>query len=98
VIKVLCSAKISQDHLLRAFELGAEGAFVVSCQGQTCHFAKGSFWANKRVGYVQRILKDLDFGEERLKIFNLEPPYAAQIGALIQKQSAQRRNPKVDLQ
>ena len=85
VIKVLCSAKISQDHLLRAFELGAEGAFVVSCQGQTCHFTKGSFWANKRVGYVQRILKDLDFGEERLKVFNLEPPYAEKVRELVQK-------------
>ena len=71
IVRVPCTGKVDVQHLLRAFEKGADGAYVVGCMEGDCHFNKGNFRARKRVAQVRRILDATGIGGKRVEMFNL---------------------------
>ncbi len=71
IIRVPCTGKVDVIHILRAFEKGADGVYVVGCMEGDCHFNKGNFRARKRVEQAQRVLEDIGIGGERVKMYNL---------------------------
>ncbi len=58
-------------HLLRAFEKGADGVYVVGCLEGECRYSKGNLRARKRVEKAQRILETIGIGGERVQMYNL---------------------------
>ena len=70
IVPVLCVAKVEAEHILRAFEMGAEGVFVAGCGGK-CAREKTAFWMNQQVEKVRKVLVQLGLGAERLQAFNL---------------------------
>lgn len=81
IIRVPCTGKVDIIHILRAFEKGADGVYVVGCMEGDCHFNEGNFRARKRVEQAARILDKVGVGGERVKMFNLssgEGPLFAQ--------------------
>ena len=68
IVPVLCTAKIEADHMLRAFELGAEGVFIAGC-GEQCARENTDFWVRQRVAKVRRALEQLQLEPERLESF-----------------------------
>jgi coenzyme F420-reducing hydrogenase delta subunit len=56
-------------HLLRAFEKGADGVYVVGCLEGECHFNSGNMRARKRVEQAQNILEKIGIGECRCITF-----------------------------
>ncbi len=84
IIRVPCTGKVDVLHLLRAFEKGADGAYVVGCMEGDCHFNSGNFRARKRVEQAQKILDAIGVGGERVQMYNLsssEGPLFAEIAA-----------------
>jgi len=71
IIRVPCTGKVDVIHILRAFEKGADGVYVVGCMEGDCHFNKGNFRARKRVEQVQKLLEDIGIGGERVRMYNL---------------------------
>ncbi len=69
--RVGCTGKLQVTTLLKAFEEGADGVYVVGCPVDTCHNEKGSQRAAKRVATVQEALKELDVEEERVRMYHL---------------------------
>ena len=57
--------------MLRAFEKGADGVYVVGCLEGDCHFNNGNLRARKRVEQVQKILDAIGIGGERAQMYNL---------------------------
>ena len=81
IVRVPCSGKVDIIHILRAFEKGADGVYVVGCMEGDCHYNEGNFRARKRVEQAARILEKIGVGGERVKMFNLssgEGPLFAQ--------------------
>jgi F420-non-reducing hydrogenase iron-sulfur subunit len=81
IIRLPCTGKIDIIHILRAFEKGADGVYVVGCMEGDCHFNQGNFRARKRVEQAARVLDKIGIGGERVKMFNLssgEGPLFAQ--------------------
>jgi len=81
IIRVPCTGKVDIIHILRAFEKGADGVFVVGCMEGDCHYNEGNFRARKRVEQAQLILDKVGVGGDRVKMFNLssgEGPLFAQ--------------------
>jgi heterodisulfide reductase subunit A len=68
LIRVMCSARVSAKHVLRAFELGAAGVFVGGCEFPTCHYIVGNYKAEKRMERVKKNLPKKGFDPERLWI------------------------------
>jgi len=68
VVPVLCMAKVEGDHLLRAFEMGAEGVFIAGC-GEQCARENTEFWVRQRVEKVRKTLAQIGLEPERLQAF-----------------------------
>ncbi len=71
IILVPCTGKVDILYILRAFEKGADGVYVVGCMEGDCHFNNGNFRARKRVEQVQKILDTIGIGGERAQMYNL---------------------------
>lgn len=71
VIRLPCTGKLDIIHILRAFEKGADGVYVVGCMEGDCHFNTGNFRARKRVEQAAKLLDELGVGGERVKMYNL---------------------------
>lgn len=71
IIRVPCTGKVDSIHILRAFEKGADGVYVVGCLEGDCHFNNGNFRARKRVEQARRILDVIGIGGERVQMYNL---------------------------
>ncbi len=70
IVPVLCVAKLEGGHILRAFEMGAEGVFIAGC-GEQCSRENTAFWVLQRVEKVRRVLFQIGLEPERLQTFNL---------------------------
>ena len=90
IVPVLCVAKVEADHILRAFEMGAEGVFIAGC-GEQCSRENTTFWVRQRVEKVRQTLMQIGLEPERLSTFfpdtNVDPAteldkFAEQIGRL----------------
>ena len=68
----VCTGKLQVSTLLKAFEDGADGVYVVGCPADKCHNLMGSQRAAKRVGAVKKALAELSAEPERLEMFHLE--------------------------
>jgi len=71
IIRVPCTGKVDVIHILRAFEKGADGVYVVGCMEGDCRFVRGNLRARKRVESVRRILDKVGIGGERVQMYNL---------------------------
>ncbi|MDQ7838903.1 MAG: hydrogenase iron-sulfur subunit [Thermodesulfobacteriota bacterium] len=69
-----CSSKADMLALIKAFESGADGVFVLGCREDDCSLVDGCRRAGKLVNYTKRLLDEIGIGGERLEIFHLETP------------------------
>ena len=70
--RLVCSGKLQVSALLKAFEDGADGVYVVGCPEDKCHNLLGSQRAAKRVGAVKKALAELAIEPERIEMYHLE--------------------------
>jgi coenzyme F420-reducing hydrogenase delta subunit len=71
IIRVPCTGKVDVIHILRAFEKGADGVYVVGCLEGECRFENGNLRARRRVAQAKTILDAVGVGGDRVKMFNL---------------------------
>lgn len=70
--RVPCTGKLEVITLLKAFEDGADGVYIVGCPADGCHNVKGSKRAAKRVETVRQALNELDVEADRIRMYHLE--------------------------
>ena len=61
-----CSSKVQASELLKLLAAGADGVEIVACPDAACRLLVGSRMAEKRLWYVQRLLKEAHVCGERL--------------------------------
>jgi F420-non-reducing hydrogenase iron-sulfur subunit len=71
IVSIPCTGKVDLIHLLRAFEKGADGVYVVGCLDGECRYTSGNIRARKRVEQAQKILQSIGIGGERVLMYNL---------------------------
>ena len=81
IVRLPCTGKIDVIHLLRAFQKGADGVYVVGCLEGTCHYNEGNFRARERVEHVRMLLEEIGLEGDRVRMYNLSsgegPTFAA---------------------
>jgi len=97
IICLPCTGKVDLIHILRAFEKGADGVYVVGCLEGACQFTSGNIRARKRVEQARALLDKIGVGGERVQMYNLsssEAPRFVQIASeMTQKIVALGPNP-----
>lgn len=80
-IVVPCTGKLQPEHLLKAFEAGADIVGILACEDANCHYVEGSRRAHRRFDYVRGMLDELGLGGERLQLFHLPGSAAEDMSA-----------------
>jgi len=65
-IRVMCSGRISPHHILKAFQMGADGVLVAGCHLGECHYIRGNYMTAKRIPVVKELLSFMGLSPQRL--------------------------------
>jgi F420-non-reducing hydrogenase iron-sulfur subunit len=68
VVRVMCSGRVDERLVLRAFALGADGVLICGCHPGDCHYQKGNLSARRRVTGWKPLLEALGIGGDRLRL------------------------------
>jgi heterodisulfide reductase subunit A len=66
LIRVMCSARVSQKMMQRPFELGAAGVLVAGCEFPTCHYITGNYAAETRLKKTKKKLAKAGYDPDKL--------------------------------
>jgi F420-non-reducing hydrogenase iron-sulfur subunit len=69
LVKLPCTGKMDPRYILKAFEDGADGVYVVGCPVGNCHHVRGNERAHARVQWMRKLLDEIGLGGERLDMF-----------------------------
>jgi F420-non-reducing hydrogenase iron-sulfur subunit len=69
LVRLPCTGKTDAGYILKAFEEGADGVYVVGCSLGNCHHVRGNERGRARVERVKRILDQIGLGGGRLEMF-----------------------------
>ena len=67
-IRVMCSGRVSELLILKAFAVGADGVLVSGCHPGDCHYMKGNLSARRRVAGLKPFLKAVGISSDRLRL------------------------------
>ena len=68
VIRTMCSARVSQDFVNRAFEKGAAAVLLTGCHPSDCHYINANTWTQKRYTLWSRMLERKGIAPERFQL------------------------------
>ena len=69
-VSLPCSGKVNLLYLLKAFERGADGVMLVTCEQGECNFLEGNLRAKKRSEAVESILEETGLGKGRMTVIH----------------------------
>jgi F420-non-reducing hydrogenase iron-sulfur subunit len=68
IIRVMCSGRVNESLILKAFAAGADGVLVCGCHPGDCHYLKGNLSARRRVAGLKPLLEAVGIGSDRLRL------------------------------
>ena len=67
-LTVMCSSRVGPDHILTAFENGADGVLIGGCHPGDCHYQNGNYQTLKRTTLLKQVLNELKIDDKRLRL------------------------------
>ncbi len=83
IIRVMCTGRVDSTFMLLALRLGADGVLVSGCHPGDCHYLRGNYMMERRLGYVKRIIELLGMEPERLRLEWISAGEGEKFSALI---------------
>jgi coenzyme F420-reducing hydrogenase delta subunit len=80
IVHLPCSSKVDTLPIMKAFESGADGIFVLRCPEHVCRLLDGNLRAKKIVRYTRGLLEDIGIESNRLEIFEMGTPECPDFG------------------
>jgi F420-non-reducing hydrogenase iron-sulfur subunit len=68
IVRVMCSGRVDERLVLKAFALGADGVLVCGCHPGDCHYQRGNLSARRRVIGLKPFLEAVGIGGDRLRL------------------------------
>ncbi|MCC6485276.1 MAG: hydrogenase iron-sulfur subunit [Armatimonadetes bacterium] len=67
IVRVPCSGRVNPQYVLKGFMRGFDGVLVSGCHPGDCHYAKGNYYARRRLTLLKKFLAKLGIEEERFQ-------------------------------
>ncbi|MDY6918274.1 MAG: CoB-CoM heterodisulfide reductase HdrA2 [Chloroflexota bacterium] len=67
-IRVMCSGRVGEKFILRAFEEGAAVVLLSGCHINDCHYISANHWTKRRAERLWRLMERLGIRAERLRL------------------------------
>ena len=71
---VPCSSKVETLSIIKAFESGADGVFVVGCKENSCKLLDGNLRAQRTINYTKSLLDEINIETSRLSMIQMGTP------------------------
>jgi F420-non-reducing hydrogenase iron-sulfur subunit len=71
ILSVPCSSKVETLSIIKAFESGIDGIFVLGCKENTCRLLDGNLRAQKTINHTKKLLKEINIETDRLTMVQL---------------------------
>ena len=71
ILSVPCSSKVETLSIIKAFESGVDGIFVLGCKENACRLLDGNLRAQRTINYTRELLKEIDIDTDRLSMVQL---------------------------
>ncbi|HDP97304.1 MAG TPA: hydrogenase iron-sulfur subunit [Euryarchaeota archaeon] len=68
VIRVMCSASVKPEYVIKAVTQGIDGVLVLGCHIGDCHYLTGNHRTAKRIPLLQKILDEAGIDSRRIKL------------------------------
>jgi heterodisulfide reductase subunit A len=68
LIRTMCSGRVHEKFVWRAFEKGAPIVLVSGCHIGDCHYINANHWTERRVGKIWKKMEKLGIRKERLAL------------------------------
>ena len=68
VIRVMCSGRVDEKLILRAFMAGADGVLICGCHPGDCHYQRGNLNTRRRFTGLSPFLDTVGIGKDRLRL------------------------------
>jgi len=67
-IRVMCSARVDPEFVLRAFQKGADGVLVAGCHPADCHYIGGNYRTRRRIALLRMLIQQFGYDPDRLRL------------------------------
>ena len=74
-----CSGKVNVPYMVKAFETGADGVVILTCERGQCRHLEGNMRAEKRAQAVDSLLEEIGMGRGRIATVQVKEGQAGQI-------------------
>ena len=71
IVSVPCSSKVETLSIIKAFESGMDGIFVLGCKENTCRLLDGNLRAQRTINYTKKLLNEINIETDRLAMLQL---------------------------
>lgn len=68
IVRVMCSGRVDNSFILKAFQQGADGVLVAGCHPGDCHYIEGNYKTMGRIPILKTMLKQFGIEPERFRL------------------------------
>lgn len=65
IVRVPCSGRVDPMFVLKGFQRGFDAVMVLGCHPGDCHYAKGNYYARRRIAMLGDLLETLGIDKDR---------------------------------
>ncbi len=67
-IKVMCSSRVSPEHVYESFQDGADGVIIAGCHPGDCHYIDGNYKTMRKTELIWKMMDDMGINPDRLRL------------------------------
>jgi F420-non-reducing hydrogenase iron-sulfur subunit len=90
-IRVMCSARVDPQFVLKALREGADGVLIAGCHPGECHYVEGNIKALRRMKLLKRMLLQLGLEDERVQLVWASASEGTVLAAAVNRMTEQLR-------
>ena len=91
IMRVMCSARVDPQFVLKALSDGADGVMIAGCHPGECHYVEGNIKAMRRFMLLKKMLKQLGVEDERVQLVWASASEGNILAAAVDKMTDQLR-------
>ena len=96
LIRTMCSGRVDEKFIWRAFEKGAPVVLVSGCHIGDCHYINANHWTQKRVERIWKKMEKLDIRPERLQLEWISASEGVRFSKVMEKMEELRQNVTIE--
>lgn len=85
IIRVMCSARVSPNFILKAFLEGADGVLISGCHIGDCHYLKGNYLARRKYAIFSKLLQYVGIEPERFQMSWVSASEGSKFGEVVRR-------------